>query len=173
MQTERRRQPAPDSNAPARIKTFKATENDVVGDERQSLKPLLRDAAHDTAERLRRRGQHHLAFDQRHDGLHARRRCQALRKVRVIVERSGSGHLVDDDVPVEAKDLLEELIAEAVHDGHHDDQRGNTEQDADEREARDDGDETFLAPGAQVTQCQHPLEWRERPGIDLRAHPVC
>ena len=57
----------------------------------------------------------------------------------------GAADLVDDDVPVEAEDLGEQLVAEAVHHRHDDDQRGDAEHDAGEGEAGDDGDEAFRA----------------------------
>jgi hypothetical protein len=51
---------------------------------------------------------------------------------------------------VEAEDLVEQFLAEAVHHRHHDDQRGDAEHDAEEREAGDDGDEAFLATRPQI-----------------------
>ena len=61
-------------------------------------------------------------------------------------------------------------LAEAVHHSHHDDQRGDAEHDAQERETGDDGNETFLATRAQIASRQQPFEWRERWGSNWLAH---
>ena len=92
-------------------------------------------------------------FDARHGG-------DALGDRVVVVERAAD--LVDDDVAVEAEDLGEQLVAEAVHHRHDDDQRRDAEHDAGEREAGDDGDEAFRAARAQIARGQHPLVGRER-----------
>src|SRR5690606_32865462 len=68
------------------------------------------------------------------------------------------------------EDLLEKLIAKAVHHRHDDDQRGHAEQNADERKSGDDGNKPFLAPGAQIAQRKHPFERRKWARIDLFRH---
>src|ERR1700689_1561656 len=73
-------------------------------------------------------------------------------------------------MPVEAENLVQQFLAEAVHDGHHDDQRGHAEHDAEERKAGNDGDEAFLATRTQIASRQQPLEWRERWGPNWLAH---
>jgi hypothetical protein len=73
-------------------------------------------------------------------------------------------------VAIEAQDLVEQLDAEAIHHRHDDDQVRDPERDAEEREQRDDGDESFLAPRQQVSQRQHPFERREGPGPGGVAH---
>src|ERR1700732_4949297 len=73
-------------------------------------------------------------------------------------------------MPVEAENLVQQFLAEAVHDRHHDDQRGHAEHDAKEREAGDDGNEAFLAARTQIASRQQPLEWRERWGSNWLAH---
>src|SRR5690606_26674046 len=90
----------------------------------------------------------------------------------IVIERTGAGVHVDDDVAIDPEDLLEELIAEAVHHGHDDDQRRYAEQDAYERKPRDDRDEALLAPGPEIAKRQHPLEGRERTGVDGLAHAL-
>ena len=64
---------------------------------------------------------------------------------------------------VEAQNLVEQFVAEAVHHGHDDDQGGDSEHDAKEGEPGDDRDESLLPPRAQVAQRQHPFERRKRP----------
>src|SRR3954468_813310 len=71
---------------------------------------------------------------------------------------------------VHADDLVDQFLAEAVHDGHHDDQRRNPEHDAEERETGNDGDEAFLAPRPQVAPGQQPFECRERQGARYILH---
>ena len=83
-----------------------------------------------------------------------------------VVGKLVGAYFVGNDMAVEAQDLVEQLLAEAVHHRHHDDERGDAQQDAEEGEAGDDRDEAFLAPRPQVAQGQHPLERSERPGID-------
>ena len=63
---------------------------------------------------------------------------------------------------VEAEDLVEQFLAEAVHHRHDDDQRRHAEHDAEEGKAGDDRDEAFLAARPQIAQRQHPFERRER-----------
>src|ERR1700674_753428 len=71
---------------------------------------------------------------------------------------------------VEAENLVQQFLAEAVHDRHHDDQRGDAEHDAQKRETGDDGNEAFLATCPQIASRQQPLEWRERWGPNWLAH---
>src|SRR5260221_9998995 len=65
---------------------------------------------------------------------------------------------------VEAEDLVQELLAEAVHHGHHDDQRRDAEHDAEERKAGDDGNKAFLATRPQIASGQQPFEGSKRRG---------
>src|SRR5258708_28546891 len=71
---------------------------------------------------------------------------------------------------VEAENLVQQFLAEAVHDGHHDDQRGDAEHDAEKGETGDDGDEAFLATCPQIASGQQPFEWRERWGSNCLVH---
>ena len=61
-------------------------------------------------------------------------------------------------VAVEAQDAGEQIVAEAVHHRHHDDQRGDAQRDADERNDGDDRDERLFALRPQIAQRDHPLE---------------
>ena len=74
------------------------------------------------------------------------------------------------EMAVEAENLVQQFLAEAVHHGHHDDQRGDAEHDAEEGETGDDGDEAFLATCPQIASGQQPFEWRERWGSNWLAH---
>ena len=90
-----------------------------------------------------------------------------------ILEGKHATVITNDDVAVQPENLVEQLLAEAVHDGHDDDKRGDAEQDAKKREASDDRDEAFLAPGTQVAQSQHPFERGKRPGVGGWRGHVC
>src|SRR3977135_2742414 len=71
---------------------------------------------------------------------------------------------------VEAEDFVQQLFPESVHHGHHDDQRGDTEHDAEEGETGNDGNKTFLATCPQIATGQQPFERRERWGSNWLAH---
>src|SRR4029078_2921742 len=73
-------------------------------------------------------------------------------------------------MPVQPEDLVQEFLAKTVHHGHHDDQRGDAEHDAEERKAGDDRNEAFLATRAQVTSGQQPFEGRKRRGSGCLVH---
>ncbi len=70
---------------------------------------------------------------------------------------------LDQEMAVEAENLVEQLAAKAVHHRHDDDQGGDAEHDAEEGESGNDRDESLLAPRPQIAQRQHPFERREGP----------
>ena len=153
-----------DGDAVLAVEAVQSTGTDVLGDQRQRLQALLAQAAHLAAERLRGRGRDDLSLDQGHGVLDAGDSLQSLGHIGVV-RKVVAADLVDDDMSVEPENLVEQLLAEAVHHRHHDDERRHAEQDAEKREAGDDRDEPFLAAGAQIAQSQHPLERGERPGV--------
>ena len=63
---------------------------------------------------------------------------------------------------VEADHLLHQVVAEAVHHRHDDDQRRDAEHDAEEGEAGDHRDRLLRVAGAQIAERDHPFERRER-----------
>ena len=63
---------------------------------------------------------------------------------------------------VEADQLVEQIVAKAVHHRHHDDQRGDAQHDAEERKAGDHRDRAMRAARPQVAQGDHPFERGER-----------
>ena len=119
------------------------------------------DAADQHAAGIERRGRQRLAFDDRR------------REPDAFDAGDARGHLfpigqrlfqrLDQQMAVEAQDLVEQLLAEAVHHRHHDDEGGDAEHDAEEGEPGDHRDESFLAPRPQVAQRQHPFERGEGP----------
>ena len=156
-----------DGDAVRLIEAFEAAELDVVGDERRVLEVFLANAAQGPAQRLDGGGDHHLAFYDRHGVDNARHGRNHLGHGVVVGELLA--HLVDDDMAVEPQNLLEEILAEAVHDGHHDDERGDTQHDAEERHDGGDRNEAFLAARTQIARGKQPLECSER----LRPRPSC
>ena len=62
---------------------------------------------------------------------------------------------------VQADDPADQILPEAVHHRHDDDQRGDAERDAGQGEDGDDGDETLPLAGAQVAPGHHALEGTE------------
>ena len=66
--------------------------------------------------------------------------------------------------PLMPEHLAQHLELEAVHHGHHDDQRADAQRDADQREAGDDRDEALLAAGAQVAEGDQALDGGEGHG---------
>ena len=160
-----------DGDAGALAEPVEAAEADVVGDERQRAQSFLGHAAHERAGGLHGRGDHDLALDQRHRRLDVLHAGNALGHLVVVFERAAD--LVDDDVAVETEDLGEQLVAEAVHHRHDDDQSGDAEHDAREGETGDNGDEAFGAACPQVARRQHPLIGRERQGIPCDGRALC
>ena len=92
----------------------------------------------------------------------------ALRHRLIVGERRFQR--LHQQVAVEAEDLAEQFLAEAVHHRHDDDQGGDAQHDAEEGEAGDDRYESFLAPRPQVAQRQHPFERGKRPCPGWFAH---
>ena len=133
------------------------------------------DAAHQHAAGVERRGRQRLALDDRRGQRDAGHLGDAVGD-RVPVGQRLFERL-DQQMAVEAEDLVEQFLAEAVHHRHDDDQRRDAEHDAEEGKAGDDRDESFLAPRAQIAQRQHPFERRRRAAspvgslIDVPASP--
>ena len=125
-------------------------------------------AAHQHAAGVERRRCQRLAFD------HRRREPTPCDLGNAIGDRLPVGQRrferLNQQMAVEAEDLVEQFLAEAVHHRHDDDQRRHAEHDAEEGESGDDGDEAFLAPRAQVAQRQHPFEGSEGMGPGRLGH---
>ena len=152
--------PAPERHPRVLVEAVKGAEADIVGDGLEFFEVGLAQAAHQRAARGRRRRDHHLALDQGKRIFDALNRADARGHVVVVGE---VGEAVHHDVAVQPEHLVEQLLAEAVHHRHDDDQRGDAEHDADEGEAGDHRDEAFFAARAQIAERHHPFEGRERP----------
>ncbi len=81
-----------------------------------------------------------------------------MRSVTSFQSVSGDFDWLHHKMAVHADDLVDQFLAKAVHDGHHDNQRRNAEHDAEERETGNDGDEAFLATRPQVAPGHQPFE---------------
>ena len=77
-----------------------------------------------------------------------------------VIARHAVGGL-HDDVAGNAEDAAEELGAEAVHHAHDDDEGGNPQDDACDRQRGDHRDGALAPPGAQITPGDGPFERAE------------
>ena len=146
---------------PARlVEVRKRPVADVARDGFQGVQILGSQAAHDDAGRIGLRRNHHLPFDHRQREFHAGHGVEPVGSRDEIVERAGERPY--DHVTVEPKDLVEQLLAEAVHDREHDNQGRDAEHDAQHAEEGDDGYAALLAPGPKVAKGEQPFEWRKR-----------
>ena len=150
---------APDGDALPVLELVEGALPQVAGDVLDLAQIFRPDAAHEDAAAVILRGAEGLSFDERDGALDTRHRRDAGRDLRVIGERTFQRR--DEDMAVDAHDLVEQLLAEAVHDREHHDQRRDPEHDAEEREAGDHRDEAFPPARAQVASGEHPLEKRE------------
>jgi hypothetical protein len=141
-------QPAADGDALPVIETFKGALFDVLGDRGQVVEIVGADAANEYAGSVEwRRGQR-LAIDHRGCEANARDLADAIGDILPVGQRRFQR--LHQNMPVESENLVEQFLAETVHDGHHDDQRGHTEHDAKKGEAGNDGNEAFLATRPQI-----------------------
>ena len=125
-------------------------------------------AAHQHARGVERRGRQRLPFDDRHREPDAGHLGDAVGDRLEIGQRRFQR--LHKQMAVEAEDLVEQFLAEAVHHRHDDDEGRNAEHDAEEREPGDDRDESLFAPRPQVAQRQHPFERCEGPCPGRFAH---
>ena len=161
-------EPAADRDALPFVKTFERALFDVLGDRGEIVEVVGAHAAHQHARGVERRRRQRLAVDHRcgqPDALHL---ADALGDVLPVGQRRFQR--LHQDMAVEAEDLVQQFLAEAVHHRHHDDQRGDAEHDAEERKAGDDGDKTFLATRPQIASGQQPFERRKRRGAECLVH---
>ena len=79
-------------------------------------------------------------------------------------------HRLDDEVTVQPEDLVDELLAEAVHHRHDDDQRHDADHDAEQRQEGDQEAGGVLAARPHVACGDHPFEARERPRAGRVSH---
>ena len=133
--------------------------DDVFGDQRATTDVVGTDAAHQRAGGAGIAGRHDLRLDQR----------RRLGDVRHLAHLGGDrieigervACAVHPEMAVEAEDAADQVGAEPVHHRHHDDQGGDPERDAEQREDRDDRNKAFLPPRPQIAERHHPLEGTE------------
>ena len=154
-------EPAADGDALPIVEAAERALLDVVDDRGQAFEVFQADAADQHAAGVERRGRQRLAFDDGRGEPDAFDAGDAGGDLLPVGERLFQR--LDQQMAVEAEDLVEQFLAEAVHHRHHDDQGGDAQHDAEEGEPGDDRDESFLAPRPQIAQRQHPLERREGP----------
>ena len=134
----------------------------VAADARQPLQIAPTNTAHQRAGRAIGGARERLALDQRQRQSDAGNFADTLRHRVVIGERRLDP--LQEHVAIEADHLVHEIMAEAVHHRHDDDQRRYAQHDAEEREAGDDRDRALCVARAQVAKGDHPLESRKRLG---------
>ena len=116
----------------------------------------LADAAHQRAGRAIRRAGEGLALDQRQRKRHARNLADAIRDRLVVGQRRLDP--LQEHVAVKADHLLHEVMPEAVHHRHDDNERRDPEHDAEEGKPGDDRDRLLRVARAQVAERDHPFE---------------
>ncbi len=150
-----------DRDAPPRIETVERALNYVAGDARQAGEILPANAPDQRAGRAVGGARERLALDQRQRQGDARNLAHPLRH-RVVVGQRRLDPL-QEHVAIEADHFVHQVVAEAVHHRHDDDQRRDAEHDAEERKTCDDRDRALGVAGAQIAKSDHPLEGREGP----------
>jgi hypothetical protein len=143
------------------VEAVERAAGDVAGDRAEPRQIGGAHAAHLHPGRVERRGGERLSLDHRGGEDHARDPGDPLGDLLVVGQR-GIERL-DQDMAVEAEDLVEQLRAEAVHHRHHGDQGGDAQHDAEEREQGDHRNESLPPARPEVAQRQHPFEGSERP----------
>ena len=136
------------------------TADDMIGDQRAVAEVVGADAADDRARGgAALAGRHDLALDQwgRADDP---RHLPNLGRDRVEIAQH-PGLAIDSEMAVETEDAADQIGAEAVHDRHDDDQGGDAERDAEQREDGDNRDEAFLPPRPQIAERDHPFKSAE------------
>ena len=151
---------AADHHALPLVEAFERALLDVLGDRGEPGEVVAADAANQHARGVERRRRQRLALDDRHREPDAVELGNALGHRLIVGERRFQR--LHQQMAVEAEDLAQQFLAEAVHHRHDDDQGRHAQHDAEEREAGDDRYESFLAPRPQVAQRQHPLKRGKR-----------
>ncbi len=139
------REPRAERDAILVVEAIEGAEADIAGDRLQLLEVGLAQAPNESAGRGRRGRHHHLALDQGQRIFDAGHGADLAGDVIVVGEVRIEA--VHHDVAVQTEHLVEQLLPEAVHHRHDDDQRGDAEGDAEEREAGDHRDEALFAAG--------------------------
>ena len=145
-----------DRHALAGVKPVERALNDVALDTRQALKIGAANAAHQRARRAIRGACERLALDQRQRQSDAGNLAHPRGHRIVIGERRLDP--LQEHVAVEADHLVHEVVAEAVHHRHDDNERRDAEHNAKEREAGDDRDRALGVARAKIAKGDHPLE---------------
>ena len=141
---------------------------DLVGDRGQRGEIGGAHAAHQHPGGIERRGGKRLAFHDRGGQLQAFDLGDAGGDRLPVGQRRVQR--LDQQMAVEAQNLVEQFLAESIHHRHDDDQGRNAEHDAEERKAGDDRDKSLLPPRPQIAQRQHPFEGAKGVGSGRIGH---
>ena len=159
-----------DREPAGRIEIVERPLHDVAFDAGQLPQVVAPDAPDESAGLVVGRGDRRRALDHRNDQLDPRHLGDAAVDGVEIGQRGLD--TLQEDVAVDADDLVEQFVPEAVHHGHDDDQGRHADADAEERETRDLRDEGARPAAAQIAQRHDPLEGREGPRDRPAPRPV-
>jgi hypothetical protein len=166
-QAHLQRQTVADHHRVAAGEVVERAGDDVVGDERPAAQVLGSDSAHQGAGGDPAGGGHHLALD------HGRDQDDALDPADHAGEGVELGQrrpaAMDDDVTAQTQDAAQQLMAEAVHHRHDDDQGRDPEGDAEQGKGGDHRDEAFLPARPQIAPRHHPFEGGEHAASDSQS----
>jgi hypothetical protein len=120
------------------------------GDGRELRQVGAADTAHQHARGVEGRRRQRLALDDRRSQPHAGNLGDAIGNHLPVGQRGFER--LDQQMTVEAQNLLEQFLPEPVHHRHHDDEVRHTKHDAEEGNQGNYRDESFLAPRTQIPQ---------------------
>src|SRR6185437_8474392 len=161
-------EPAADGDALALVETLERALLDVLGDRGEVVEIVGANAADQNPGCVERRGCQRLAIDNRRGEPDAGNLADAVGDVLPVGQRRFQR--LHQQMSVEAENLVQQFLTEAIHDRHHNDQGGDPKHDAEEREARDDGNEAFLATRTQIAPRHQPFEGRKGKVPNWLAH---
>ncbi len=116
---------------------------------------------------LRRADDHPLPENRRRRAGHPRHLLQAA-DIRVVVGDAGAADLEHVDVRRGTDDAIAQFPLQAGHERERDEQRHDTDHDAESRDQRDERDEGLFAPGQQVTDRDEQLERQVHASVNAK-----
>ena len=159
-------EPRTDGDAVGLVEVDERAVADIARDGFQVAQILRSQAPHDDARRVGLRRHHHLPFDHRQRNLTP---GTALSRSAVSTKSlKGRASGLTITWPLRPRILIEQLLAEAVHDREHDNQGRDAERDAQHAEEGDDGYAAFLAASAQDSGKQAATRMAQTPSARSR-----
>ena len=147
---------AADGDALALVESVERALLDVVGDRTELGKVGAPNAAHQHPVGVEWRRRQRLAFHHRCRKAHALHLRYAHRHLIPIGERRIDR--LDQHMAIEPENLVKQLLAEAIHHRHHDNEGRHSNGEAEERDRGDERNKPLAPPRAQIAHRQHPFE---------------